>query len=133
MGKVKALIVNSHKHFLFFPIWCTSQLPRANLYTVAKFFVKLFLLRLTVLLRPARRLRKRQLPTNPLLLRPLAAVSPPVCLPDFAKGDTTGKLGCGHYFHRSCVDRWFKKLGKGSRMVRLTLVLKLCIFVRLLG
>ncbi|CAN1344913.1 E3 ubiquitin-protein ligase RHA2B [Linum perenne] len=86
----------------------------ADLYTVAKFFIKLFLLRLTVLLRSD---KSRKLldfvndnypPTH--YYSAAAAAECSVCLADFAKGDAVRKLRCGHCFHRSCVDRWFEEL-----------------------
>ncbi|CAN0864558.1 E3 ubiquitin-protein ligase RHA2B [Linum grandiflorum] len=97
----------------------------ADLYTVAKFFIKLFLLRLTVFFRSSSSSApppsSSAQPTTTTLLNFLNEKYPPthyyssdddeeecsVCLRDFGKGDAVRKLGCDHTFHVDCVDRWF--------------------------
>jgi len=34
-----------------------------------------------------------------------------ICLEDFEEGSKAKKLGCGHYFHPECIDRWLKISG----------------------
>lgn len=31
-----------------------------------------------------------------------------ICIADFKEGDLIRKLGCKHYFHQECIDKWLK-------------------------
>jgi hypothetical protein len=32
-----------------------------------------------------------------------------ICLEDYAASDSIRKLGCGHFYHESCIDRWLSQ------------------------
>lgn len=50
-----------------------------------------------------------------------------VCLEALDAGDVGRKLGCGHLFHASCIDRWvLQTLGKGRRGGKCEAVCPLC-------
>ncbi|CAI0554598.1 unnamed protein product [Linum tenue] len=92
----------------------------SDLYTVAAFFINLLLLKLTLLSRrprpPPARCNRAQSIEDTCPSSKFAAGAGgdecAVCLSDFAAGEAVRELGCGHTFHKDCVDRWLLAAGK---------------------